>query len=86
MGAQPPSFDLRRAQPPNSVNVLEINVYKNYYSVVKGYFRFKKLLRNRYFTGTKLCCLLDDSIICLSKYADLTSMFLIKLHIGKEPP
>ena len=45
MGVQPPSCDLRGAQPPNSVNVLEINVYKNHCSVVKDYFRFKKLLR-----------------------------------------
>ena len=45
---------------------LEIRAYKNHYSVIKGYFRFKKLSRNRYFTKYRvvklLCCLLDDSI------------------------
>ena len=40
----------------------KIKVYKNRYSVVKGYCRFEKLLRNRYFTRYrvhKLRCLLD---------------------------
>ena len=45
--------------------VLEIRAHNNHYSVVKGYFRFKKLLRNNYFTRykeLKLCCLLDNII------------------------
>ena len=32
---------LKREMPPNSANVFEIRVYKNQYSVVKGYFRLK---------------------------------------------
>ena len=38
------------AQPPNSVNFLELRAYMNRYSVTKGYFRFKKLWRNHYIT------------------------------------
>ena len=60
----------------------------NHYSVIKGYFRFKKLLRNRYITRyrvVKLRCLLDNIIICLYKYVDLASKFLIKIHAREEP-
>ena len=34
----------------------------------------------------KLRCLLENIIICLHKYVDLASKFLIKMHAGKEPP
>ena len=68
----PPSCDLREAQPPpNSVNVLEIRVYKNHYSVVKSYFRFKKLSGHLYFTRyrvVKLGCLPENILIFLYKY------------------
>ena len=60
----------------------------NHYSVVKGYFRFKKLWINRYITRyrvVKLRCLLDNIIISLYKYVDLASKFLIKMHTRKEP-
>ena len=69
--------------------VLKMKVYKNHYSVVKGYFRFEKLLGNRYFTRyrvLKLRCLLDYNIIFLRKYVNLASTFLIKMHKRKEPP
>ena len=76
-----PSCDLRgHSLPlPNSVIFLEIKVYKNHYSFVKGYFRFKELLRNRYFSRyrvLKLRCLLDYMII---------SKFVIEIHARKEP-
>ena len=61
----------------------------NHYSVVKGYFRFKKLWRNHYITRyrvVKLGSLLDNIIICISKYGDSASKFLIKMHTKKEPP
>ena len=45
---------VREAQPLNSVNALEIIEYKNQYSVLKDYFRFKKLSRNRYFSRYRL--------------------------------
>ena len=74
----------REGRSPNSANVyirvLEIKVYKNPYSVVKCYFRFEKLLRNRDFTGyrvLKLRCLLDYNIIFICKYVNLASKFLI---------
>ena len=54
------------AQPQTLQIVLETNVYNNHYSVVKGYFRFEKLLRNHYFTRyrvLKLRCLVDYNII-----------------------
>ena len=38
---EPPSCDLKGAQPPNSAIFLEIRAYKNHYSVVKGYFRLE---------------------------------------------
>ena len=34
------------AAPLNSANFLELRAYKNYYSVVKGYFRYKNLYTN----------------------------------------
>ena len=61
----------------------------NRYSVIKGYVRFEKLWRNRYITRyrvVKLRCLLDNIIICLYKYVDLASKFLIKMRTRKEPP
>ena len=60
-----------------------------HYSVIKGYFRFKKLRRNRYITRyrvVKLCCMLDNIIICLYKHVDLASKFLVKMHARKQPP
>ena len=75
-------------QPPNSVIFLEIGAYTNRYSLVKGYFRFKKLSRNRYFTryrAVELRCLLG-SILCLYKYVDFVSKFLIKIYARKERP
>ena len=36
--------DTRGCAAPKTGNFLEIKVNKNHYSVVKGYFRFKKLL------------------------------------------
>ena len=77
------------AQPPNSANFLELRAYMNHYSVINGYFRFEKVWRNRYITRyrvVKLRCLLENIIICLYKYVDLASKFLIKMHAGKEPP
>ena len=59
----------------------------NHYSVIHGYFRFKKL-RNRYITRyrvVKLRCLLEN-IICLYKCVDLASKFPIKVHARKEHP
>ena len=61
----------------------------NQYSVIIGYFRFKKLWRNRYITRyrvVELCCLLENIMICLYKYGDLASKFVIKMHARKEPP
>ena len=61
----------------------------NYYSVINGYFRFETLWRNRYITRdivVILRYLLDNIIICLYKYVDLASKFLIKMHARKEPP
>ena len=60
----------------------------NHYSVINGYFRFKKLWRNRYiirYRVVKLRCLLEN-IIYLYKYVDVASKFLIKVHARKEPP
>ena len=77
------------AEPSNSVNFLELRSYMNYHSVIKRYIRFKKQWRNHYITRyrvVKLRCLLDNIIICLHKYVDLTSKFLIKMHTRKEPP
>ena len=68
---------------------LEIRAYEHHYSVVKGYFRFKKLWRNHYITRyrvVELRFLLGNIIICLYKYVDLASKFLIKIHTRKEPP
>ena len=51
---------------PCSVKFLETRAYKTHYSVVRGYFRFKTLWRNCYFTRYrvfKIRCLLDDIII-----------------------
>ena len=39
----PPCCDLMGAQPPNSVNFLELRAYMNHYSDMNGYFRFKRL-------------------------------------------
>ena len=61
----------------------------NHYSVIKGYFRFKKLWRNRYITRyrvVELRYLLDNIVICLYKYVNLASKFLIKTHARKELP
>ena len=61
----------------------------DHYSVVIGYFRFKRLWRNQYITRyrvVELRCLLENIIICLYKYLDLASKFLIKMHARKEPP
>ena len=61
----------------------------NHYSVMNGYFRFKRLWRNRYITRyrvVKLRCLLENIIICLYKYVDLASKFLIKMPARKDPP
>ena len=60
----------------------------NHYSVINGYFIFKKLWRNRYFIRcrvVKLRCL-QENIIYLYKYVDLASKFLIKVNARKEPP
>ena len=57
---EPCSYDFMGAQPPTLI-FLEIRAYKNHYSVIRGYFRLKKLSRNRYFTRyrvLKLRCLL----------------------------
>ena len=81
----PPSCDLMGAQPPSS-NFLELRAYKNHCFVIGGYFRFKKLSRNRYFTRyrvLKLRCLLNYTLIFLYMYEDLTSKFLIKMHTRK---
>ena len=59
------------------------------HSVINGYFRFKKLWRNRYITRyrvVKLRCLLENIIICLYNYVDFASKFFIKMHAIKEPP
>ena len=72
-GAEPPSCDLWGRSPLNSVNCLEIRAFKNHYSVVEGYFRFKKLRIHRYFARYRIVeprCLLDGIIIFLYKYAD----------------
>ena len=61
----------------------------NHYSLMNGYFRFKSLWRNRYITRykvAKLRCLLENIIICLYKYVDLASKFLIKMLEEKSPP
>ena len=61
----------------------------NHYSVMNGYFRFKRLWRNRYITRyreVKLRFLLENIIICLYKYVDLASKFLIMMLARKEPP
>ena len=64
----------------------------NHYSVIKGYFRFRKLSRNHCITRyriVKLRCLLHNTIICLYRYVmdlDLASKCLIKIHTRKEPP
>ena len=87
-GRSPPSCDLKEAQPSSSI-FLELRAYKKHYSVIRGYFRFKKLLRNRYFTRygvLKLRCLLHDTVIFLYMCVELTSKFLIKMHTRKEPP
>ena len=86
---EPPSCDLIGAQPPYSVNFLELIAYMNHYSVIKGCFRFIKLWRNRYITRyrvVKLRCLLDNIMISLHKYVDLSSKFFIKMHTRREPP
>ena len=49
---------------PPTLIFLELRGYKNHYSVIRGYFRSKKLSRNRYFTRyriLKLRCLLHDT-------------------------
>ena len=88
LGGGAPRYDLMGARPPNSVNFLELKSYMKYYSIIKRYFRFKKLWRNRYITRkgvVKLRCLLDNIIIFLHKYVDLASKFLIKIHTRREP-
>ena len=55
----------------------------NHYFVINGYFRFKKLWKNRNIARCRvveLGCLLENIIICLYKYVDLASKFLIKMH------
>ena len=62
-GSEPPSCDLMGAQPPNSVYFLALRAYINHYSVMNGYFRFKRLWRNRYITRyreVKLRCLQEN--------------------------
>ena len=89
MVSEPPSCDLMGAQPPKSVNFLEFRAYMNHYSVVKGYFRFKKLWRNRYITRyrvVELRCLLENIIICLYKYVDLASKVSYKDACKKRAP
>ena len=63
MGEEPPSCDLMRAQPPQLYLFSKLRAYKNHYSVIKGYFRFKK-------TVDKLF-LLHYTVI-LHLYVDLT--------------
>ena len=77
---EPPSCDLKGSQPPRSSIFLEIRAYKNHYSVVKGYFRLKAIEQPSFhkIEGIKLRCLLDDIIIFLCKYVELSSKFLIK--------
>ena len=77
----------RRSLP--TLIFLELRAYKNHYFAIKGYFRFKKLSRNSYFTSyrvLKLRFLLQYTLIFLYMYVDLTSKFLIKMHTRKEPP
>ena len=65
-----------------------MKAYMNH-SVINCYFRFRKLWRNRYITRyrvVKLRRLLENIIICLCKYLDFASKFLIKMHARKEPP
>ena len=45
---EPPSCDSMGAEPP-TLTFLALRAYKNHYSVIRGYFRFKKLSRNRHF-------------------------------------
>ena len=47
---EPFSSDLRGSTAPNFVNFLVIKACKNHFSVLKGNFRFEKLLRNCCFT------------------------------------
>ena len=85
---EPPSCDLMGAQPPNS-NFFYSRAYKIHYSVIKGYFKLKKLSGNRHFTRYRVLtvrCLIHDTVIFLYMYVDLTSKFLIKMHTRKEPP
>ena len=61
----------------------------NHYSVIIGYFRFNKLWRNHYITRyrvVELHCLLENIIICLYKYMDSASKFLINILARKGPP
>ena len=77
------------AQPPPTLMFLVLRAYKNHCTAIRGYFRFKKLLKNRYFTRyrvLKLRCLLQYTLIFLYMYVDLTSKFLTKMHTRKEPP
>ena len=85
---EPPSCDLKGAQSPTLQIFLEIRAYKNHYYVAKGDFRLKAV-EKRYFIRyrvLKLRCLLDETIIFLYKYVELTSKFSVKIHARKEPP
>ena len=73
------SCDLRGAQPLNSVYFLEMRAHKNRYSVVKGYFRFKKLSINRCFTRYRVA-----KLRCLP--SNIISKCLLKTHTRKESP
>ena len=48
-----PCYDLMGSQPPTLI-VFEIIAYKNHYYIIRGYFRLKKLSRNRYVTRYKV--------------------------------
>ena len=71
-----------------SSTVLDLRAYLNHYSVIIGYFRFKKLWRNRYITRyrvVELHFLLENIMICLYKYVDLAAKVLIKMHARRKP-
>ena len=79
-GAEPPSCDLVGVLPPTLKYFLEFRAYVNHYSVIKGYFTFKKLSSNRHITlyrVVKLRSLPNNIIIGLYKFVGLTSKLLI---------
>ena len=55
---------------------LQIRIYKDHYSVVKGYFRFNKLSRNCYFTKCRVVKL----------HVDFTSRLEKNPLLSKNPP